>query len=89
MIIIGRNGQRVAITGWRAWLMYGVAALVLALVAVILVSLFLGIALTLVTILLFGLPILLVLALILRLFRPRMRPMRDPRIIDHEPLPPR
>ncbi len=29
MIIIGRNGQRVAITGWRAWLMYGVAALVL------------------------------------------------------------
>jgi hypothetical protein len=89
MIIIGRNGQRLAVTGWRAWLLYGVAALVLALVAVILVSLFLGIALTVVTVLLFGLPILLVLALVLRIFRPQMRPMRDPRIIDHEPLPPR
>jgi hypothetical protein len=89
MIVIGRNGERLAITGWRAWLMYGVAALVLALVAVILVSLFLGIALTVVTVLLFGFPILLVLALVLRVFRPQMRPMRDPRIIDHEPLPPR
>jgi hypothetical protein len=89
MIVIGRNGERLAITGWRAWLMYGVAALVLALVAVILVSLFLGIALTVVTVLLFGFPILLVLALVLRVFRPQTRPMRDPRIIDHEPLPPR
>jgi Mn2+/Fe2+ NRAMP family transporter len=89
MIVIGGNGRQIRIRGWRAWLMYGVAALVLALVAVILVSLFLGIALTVVTVLLFGLPILLVLALVLRVFRPQMRPMRDPRIIDHEPLPPR
>lgn len=89
MIVIGGNGRQIRIRGWRAWLMYGVAALVLALVAVILVSLFLGIALTVVTVLLFGLPILLVLALVLRVFRPQMRPVRDPRIIDHEPLPPR
>lgn len=87
MIVIGGNGRQIRIRGWRAWLVYGIAALFAALVAVIVVSLFLGIALTIVTFLIFGLPLAIVLAFIIRAFRPR--PVRDPRIIDHEPLPPR
>ncbi len=87
MIVIRRNGEQMTVRGWRAWLLYGIAALFVALAVVLLFSLFLGIALTIVTFFLLGLPLAIVLALALRLFRPK--PIPDPRIIDHEPLPPR
>ena len=60
MIVIYRNGVRTEITGWRAWLMFAAAALVLAMVG----CLALGLALTLFTLFLFGLPIAIGLALL-------------------------
>lgn len=83
MIVIRHNGGQTAVRGWRAWLLYGVAALFVALAVVLLFSLFLGIALTVATFFILGLPLAIVLALVLRLFRPK--PIPDPRIIDHEP----
>lgn len=60
MIVIYRNGQPTVITGWRAWLMFAAAAVVM----VVLGCLILGVALTLFTLFLFGLPIAIGLALL-------------------------
>ncbi|MDB5600724.1 MAG: hypothetical protein JWN71_2768 [Xanthobacteraceae bacterium] len=72
MIVIYRNGERVVISGWRAWLIVGPAVLVAALIVVALISLMLGIALTIFTVLLFVVPVAIALALLVRLFsKPR------------------
>lgn len=63
MIVIYRNGVPTVISGWRAWLML----FVIALVTVFVVCLLLGIALTLATLFLFALPVLFVLALVVHL----------------------
>jgi hypothetical protein len=68
MIVVYRNGERVVIGGWRAWLIVGPAVLVAALIMVALISLMLGIALTVFTILLFVVPLAIGLALVVRLF---------------------
>ena len=70
MIVINRNGQRTVITGWRAWLIVGPAMLFAALLVVAVISLLLGIAITLGTIVLFGLPLAIVLGLIVHFLAP-------------------
>jgi hypothetical protein len=67
MIVIYRNGERQVISGWREWLMWIVGAAVFAVV----VSLMLGLALTLFTIAIFTIPIAFVLALIAGLVQSR------------------
>lgn len=67
MIVIYRNGERQVISGWREWLIWIAAALMI----VVLGSLMLGLALTFFTIFLFALPIALGLALIASLFQGR------------------
>ena len=71
MIVIYRNGERVLITGWRAWLMTAVGVLLVALAVVMVATLLLGFALTIGTILLFAVPLAVVLGLIARLVMPR------------------
>jgi len=89
MIVIRRAEYAAApMRGWRAWLFHAVALLAVTLFFVVLISLLLGLALTVVTFLIFGAPLALALALILRAFGQRGR-RRGPPIIDHEPLPPR
>ena len=68
MIVIYRNGERVVISGWRAWLIVGPAVLIGALLLVGLISLLLGIALTVFTILLFVVPVAIALGLLVRSF---------------------
>ena len=67
MIVIYRNGERSEITGWRAWLVFAAAAVVMVVIA----CLMLGAALTLFTLFLFGLPIAIGLALLASLFQMR------------------
>jgi hypothetical protein len=68
MVVIYRNGERVVISGWRAWLIVGPAVLIAALVVVALISLLLGLALTIFTVLLFVVPVAIALALLVRSF---------------------
>ncbi|MFA5949235.1 MAG: hypothetical protein WC807_03020 [Hyphomicrobium sp.] len=67
MIVIYRNGQRTALTGWRAWLLIAAAAVI----AVVVGSLLLGVALTLFSLFLFSLPLAILLGLIMALVQPR------------------
>lgn len=67
MIVLYRNGEQRVITGWREWLIWLAAAVIL----VVLACLALGIALTLFTIAVFALPIAIVLVLIASLVQPR------------------
>lgn len=56
-IVISRDGETTVITGWRAWLVLGVISLLAAIALVVLAFLFLGIAVTVGTLLVFGIPI--------------------------------
>jgi hypothetical protein len=76
MIVIYRNGQRTVISGWRAWLLVLPAVLVAALIIIVLGAIFLGIAVTALTIFLFGLPLAALLALIVYLIRPKQASAR-------------
>ncbi|QXX76344.1 hypothetical protein [Methylovirgula sp. HY1] len=80
MIIIERNGRRIVVTGWRAWLIWLAivipATLLLGAVVVSLVCLLLGIALTLTTIAIFALSLAVILAMTVGFFRGRARPRR-------------
>ena len=67
MIVIYRNGQPTVITGWRAWLVFAAAAVVMVVVG----CLMLGAALTLFTLFLFGLPIAIGLAILASLVQGR------------------
>jgi hypothetical protein len=71
MIVIYRNGERVVLSGWRAWLIVGPAVLIAALIVVAAISLLLGLALTIFTVLLFVIPVAIVLALLVRVFSPK------------------
>lgn len=71
VIFITRNGQRVALTGWRAWLILAPAVLLLALAFVALGGLFLGIAFTAASFFLIGLPVAILLAFIVQFFQSR------------------
>jgi hypothetical protein len=67
MIVIYRNGERTEITGWRAWVMFAIAAVVMVVIG----CLMLGAALTLFTLFLFGLPIAIGLALLASVIAPK------------------
>lgn len=69
MIVIYRNGQRTVITGWRALLLIGPFVILAALGIVIVAGFFLGIAITMATLLLFGLPLALGLAFLMQVFQ--------------------
>ncbi len=72
MIVITRNGETTVYTGWRAWLIVGLASIVAAAVIVVVAFLMLGLAITLAAILVFVVPVAIVLALIASRF-PSMR----------------
>lgn len=67
MIVIDRNGKRTVITGWRAWLILVPAVLLVAAAMVALIGVMLGAALTVGTLLLFGLPLAVALLLLTQL----------------------
>jgi len=67
MIVIYRNGVPTIISGWRAWLIMLAAAFI----AVVVICLTLGFALTLMTLFLFGLPLAIVLGFVIQLFQSR------------------
>lgn len=67
MIIIYRNGVPTVVTGWRAWLIFAAAGIIMVVVACLL----LGVALTLFTIVLFGLPLAILLAVVAALLQSR------------------
>jgi hypothetical protein len=64
MIVITRNGETTVYTGWRAWLIVGLASIVAAAVVVIVAFLMLGLAITLAAFLLFVVPLAIVFALV-------------------------
>ncbi|MGE0055542.1 MAG: hypothetical protein AB7S74_15170 [Hyphomicrobium sp.] len=67
MIVLYRNGEQRVITGWREWLIWLAAGVIL----VVLACLALGFALTLFTIAVFAFPVAIVLALIAGLVQSR------------------
>ena len=69
--VIEREGQRTVITGWRAWLIVGPAVLLVAVLMVVVVTLLMGVALTVGTLILFGAPLAIVLVVRLLLGRRR------------------
>ncbi len=69
MIVITRNGETTVYTGWRAWLIAGLASIVAAAVIVVVAFLMLGLAITLAAILVFVVPVAIVLALIASRFQ--------------------
>jgi hypothetical protein len=71
MIVIYRNGERVVVSGWRAWLIVVPAVLMAALIVVAVISLLLGLALTIFTVLLFVVPVAIALGLLVRSFGDR------------------
>lgn len=71
MIVIYRNGQRRVLTGWRAWLVVGPAMVLGAILTAALASLYLGIAFTVFTLLLFVLPLAIVILFIANLIQSR------------------
>jgi hypothetical protein len=71
MIVIVRNGQRIVIDGWRAWVIAIPVLLLIAAFAVVLLGLVLGIALSVASFLLFAIPVALVLGLLFQAFQPR------------------
>jgi hypothetical protein len=71
MIVIVRNGQRIVIGGWQAWLIVVPALLLIAACLVVVLGLVLGIALSVASFLLFAIPVALVLGLIYQAFQPR------------------
>lgn len=83
LIIIERNGQRIVIIGWRAWLLWlaiiGPAMLLVGATMVAAAGLFLGIALTLTTIAVFALPLAFVLTFIISFFRAKKLTPKKPR----------
>ena len=74
VIVLSRNGETTVIKGWRARLLILGLSLAAALLFVVLAFLLLGIAITFATLLVFGLPLAIALALFvewLRSFRRR------------------
>jgi hypothetical protein len=71
LIVINRNGQRVVISGWRAWAIVLPGMFLVALAVLGVLALALGFAVTLITLILIALPVAFVLALIASLFGPR------------------
>jgi hypothetical protein len=71
MIVIVRNGRRVVISGWQAWLVALPVLLLVAALVVVVLGLVLGIALSVASFLLFAIPVLLVLGLIFQALQPR------------------
>jgi hypothetical protein len=69
MIVITRNGETTVYTGWRSWLIVGLASIVTAAVIVVVAFLMLGLAITLAAILVFVVPVAIVLALIASRFQ--------------------
>lgn len=64
MIIIEPNGERTAVTGWRAWLARALAILILTAVFAMMVVLVLGAAVTIGMLLLIAIPVVIVVGLV-------------------------
>lgn len=72
MIVISRNGKTTVITGWRAWLIGAVVCVVTTAAVALVAFLMLGIALTVTMLLFIAVPVVIGVALLASLFRPRM-----------------
>ena len=72
MIVISRNGKTTVVTGWRAWLVGAVVCVVTTAVVAAVVFLMLGIALTVTMLLFIAVPVVIGVALLASLFRPRV-----------------
>jgi hypothetical protein len=73
MIVIKRNGRRTEITGWRAWLLQGMGALLAAVVVVAVLVLVFGIVFSLMTFLFFLVPCVIVFAVIAHVLQPNSK----------------
>lgn len=71
MIVVSRNGRRTVISGWRGWLIGLPVLLVAALVVVAVGTLVVGVALSIATLLLFGLPLAVVFLVVMLAVRAR------------------
>ena len=72
MIVISRNGKTTVVTGWRAWLIGAVVCAVTTAVVALVAFLMLGIALTVGMLFFIAVPVVIGVALLASLFRPRM-----------------
>jgi len=73
-VLFERRGRRTVITGWRAWALAVPAMLLVAFIVVAVALFALGVALTLGTILLIGVPVAVLLTFIVHLLLPAPRP---------------
>jgi hypothetical protein len=73
MITIERNGKTIVMTGWRAWLIGAVAVVVMMAVFGAVAFLFLGIAVSIVGLVVILLPAIALVAIVGWLFQPRRR----------------
>ncbi len=64
MIVLNINGKRTVVTGWRAWLVYAAATLVMLVFFAVLAFLFIGFSLTIGVALLLIIPAVGVVALV-------------------------
>jgi hypothetical protein len=71
MLIVKWNGRRTVITGWRAWLIAGSAALLGAVISVAAILLLFGVVLTLGLVLMIAVPLAIILGLIGKLALPK------------------
>ena len=69
MFIVSRNGKDVMLTGWRARLAGFIVSLVVALVLVVVVFLILGLTITITATMIFIVPLAVVLALLVGIWR--------------------
>jgi hypothetical protein len=72
MIVIERDGRRIVLTGWRAWLVGALVFAALTAVLALLAFLVLGIAVTAAAVLLIVVPVAIGLALVAGLLRRRL-----------------
>ena len=71
MIVIGRDGKTIVITGWRAWVIRAAAVVVMTAALAALAFLVLGIAVSIVAFLLIVMPAVVIVALVAWIFQPR------------------
>lgn len=77
MIVITRNGSTTVVTGWRAWLIGAAAFLATTVIFALIAFLFLGIAITVTTVLLIVVPVVIGVAILASLFQSRGRRSGD------------
>eukprot|EP01037_Dinobryon_pediforme_P024385 gene24385-26167_t len=71
IIVYRKNGERTVISGWRAWLITALASLLAAIVLVSVLSLVLGIAITVAGFLITIIPIVIIVGLVINWLQPK------------------